>query len=429
MKKIIIAMVIFLWGAALYITVSTSVKKPLEYKRYLDDAKQFEKNEIYYDAILSYKKALSYDPENRDLYLRIADDCYLLGDKEGFESNCMSAIQIEGDNEAAVFKLIDYYLEENRKEDAISLLKTQAAAKENSEAIDAKLKLLAGEYEFLEGEFDGITDTCGNYMKIKSGEAYGILDAAGGQVIYPQYEQIGLFGSNGFAPVKKDDQYYYIDVNNYKRRVPEEPYESLGIANQNIIPARKEGKYGYLNENFQPVTEFVYDDLTPVLNGMGAAKKNGKWAIIGENFENLTEFEFDEVVRDDWGFCSRNGVVFVKSGEDYQLINKKGVQVGDKYKEVKAFVSEQPAAVKKSGKWMFITVDGKELELSSYEDAKSFSSIGYAPVRKNGKWGYIKSNGDFVIEPAFDSAKSFNSLGVAPVKIKEIWKLIKLDVY
>ena len=71
---------------------------------------------------------------------------------------------------------------------------------------------LAGEYQFMSGEFDGITDTCGNYMKVKAGEVYGILDASGNQVIYPEYEKIGMFGNNGFAPVQKEGQCYYIDT-------------------------------------------------------------------------------------------------------------------------------------------------------------------------------------------------------------------------
>lgn len=429
MKKAVIAAVLLLWGTALYTTVSTSVQKPLEYKKYLSEAKKFEKKEIYYDAILSYQKALEYRPDNWELYLNIADNCLLLGNEEAFEENCMTAIQTGEENEEAVFKLVDYYLETERRQNAISLLRSQASGKKNPEAIEAKLMSLAGEYQFMSGEFDGITDTCGNYMKVKAGEVYGILDASGNQVIYPEYEKIGMFGNNGFAPVQKEGQCYYIDTGNYKRRVPDEYYEELGIVNQGILPAKKDGKWGYLNEDFQPVTEFVYEDATPVLNSMAAVKKDGKWAVVGENFKQLTEFGFDEVVRDDWGFCSRNGVVFGKTGQEYRLINQEGMQIGGTYEEARAFVSEQPAAVKKDGKWLFVSSDGKETGGFSFEDAKSFSTIGYAPVRQNGKWGYIKMNGDFVIAPEFDSAKAFNSYGIAPVKKSGVWSLIKLDIY
>ena len=83
MKKAVIAAVLLLWGTALYTTVSTSVQKPLEYKKYLESSgKKFEKKEIYYDAILSYKKALEYRPDNWELYLNIADNCLLLGNEE-----------------------------------------------------------------------------------------------------------------------------------------------------------------------------------------------------------------------------------------------------------------------------------------------------------------------------------------------------------
>lgn len=58
-------------------------------------------------------------------------------------------------------------------------------------------------------------------------------------MIWPQYEKIGVFGTGGFAPVKTETSVYYIDQNNYKRRVPDGEYEELGIANQGVIPAKQ----------------------------------------------------------------------------------------------------------------------------------------------------------------------------------------------
>ena len=79
-----------------------------------------------------------------------------------------------------------------------------------------------------------------------------------------------MFGTGGFAPVKTETSVYYIDQNNYKRRVPDGEYEELGIANQGVIPAKQNGKWGYLDNNLKPITDFIYDAATPVVNSLAA---------------------------------------------------------------------------------------------------------------------------------------------------------------
>mgnify|MGYP000476559835 CR=1 FL=1 len=71
-------------------------------------------------------------------------------------------------------------------------------------------------------------------------------------------------------------------------------------------------------------------------------KKGEKWAIINTELKAVTDFGFDDIVCDDWGFCSRNGVVFAKIGEKYYLINSEGVQIGDEYDAVSPFCHPVP---------------------------------------------------------------------------------------
>ena len=146
-----------------------------------------------------------------------------------------------------------------------------------------------------------------------------------------------------------------------------------------------------------------------MLNGIAAVKKDEKWALIDKDLKIITDFGFDDVVRDAWGFCSRNGVVFVKTGEQYQLLNSSGVQIGENYEAVSPFISQNPAAVQQAGKWGFVSSEGEKVLDES--------------------WGFIKSNGDFVVNPQFADAKNFNSSGIAPVLSEGKWKLIQLDIY
>lgn len=429
MKKVVIAVVILLFGTAWWSTVRTFVSRPAEYRQCIKRAEEFEEKEIYYDAILAYRQALEIYPESMEIYLKMAEDYGKLGDTDGFEEMCNSAIALGGDNEEAIFMLADYYLENNDRSDAISLLRRQSKKKNNG-AILEKLLSLAGGYSFLNGEYDEISSPCSGYMYVKNGDKTGLIDETGREIIRPQYESIGLFGSSGFAPVRLEGKWFYIDQNNYKRREPDEDYDFLGVVNQGIIPAVKDEKWGYLNEEFEPLTEFAFDWATPVLNGIAAVKQGEKWALIDGNLKFLTEFGFDDVVMDEWGFCSRNGVVFVRVGEKYSLINNEGVKVGkESFDDVQPFVSGQAAAVEQAGKWGFLSADGEKVLECMYQEAKSFSGIGYAPVKVEGLWGYIKSNGDLVLDPEFEDAKIFNSKGIAPIKKDGFWRLIQLDIY
>ena len=429
MKKIMILMMAGMLGAAWYTTFTSAVEKPAEYRKYLQEAQKNEGKGIYYDAILSYKEALKYDEDNRNIYMKIAEDYKNLGDESGFVDACNSAISIDGDNEQAIMILADYYVEQDEKKDAIALLKKYIKSKKNNGALKAKLDSLAGDFQFIGEDYDAISDTCNHYMRVTSGEEKGILDEDGNSVLRAEYEHIGMFGENGFAPAEKDGEWYYIDTNGYKRRQPDEVYEYLGTLNEGVLPAEKNGKYGFLDENFNEKTEFEYDGATLMLNGIAAVKKGDKWALVNKDLKPFTDFGFDDVVTDAWGFCSRNGIVFVKTGEQYQLLNSSGVQIGENYEAVSPFISENPAAVQKAGKWGFVSSNGEKVLDCMFEKARSFSEIGYAAVQSDENWGFIKMNGDFVISSQFEDAKSFNNNGIAPVLSEGKWKLIQLDIY
>ena len=57
------------------------------------------------------------------------------------------------------------------------------------------------------------------------------------------------------------------------------------------------------------------------------------------------------------------------------------------FENARAFVSDQPAAVQKDGKWGFVSISGELVQECRYQDADSFSEIGYAPVEENDLWG------------------------------------------
>ena len=349
------------------------MKKPQEYEQLIKSAEEMEAKEIYYDAILNYQAALEYKSGNLSLNYKIAEDYKKLGEDEKYEQTMNEVISGSMENESMVLELADYYLENGDKTNAIALLKEQKN-RTGSKALGAKLQTLAGSYTTFGQSYDFISDPCSGFMKVEMDGQQGLTDSQGNVVIWPQYEKIGVFGTGGFAPVKTETSVYYIDQNNYKRRVPDGEYEELGIANQGVIPAKQNGKWGYLDNNLKPITDFIYDA--------------------------------------------------------YRLVGSDGTQKGTEvFEDARAFASKEPAAVMMEGKWGFVSDEGEIVQECRYEAAGSFSEIGYAPVQMDGAWGYIKENGDWVIEPQFDEAKCFNEKGLAPVMSNGAWSFIQLDVF
>ena len=131
------------------------------------------------------------------------------------------------------------------------------------------------------------------------------------------------------------------------------------------------------------------------------------------------------MVLDDCGFATSQNVYIAKLDGKYHIFDIDGKVKGDEgFDEAKAFVSDEPTAIKKDGKWGFVNKKGEVELMTEYSDIKPFSN-GFAAVCDGKKWGYINKNNTVVIDFEFNEAGSFNNSGIAAVK-KPAWKFIQL---
>ena len=84
MKKLMIAGMVILLGLSWWVTFSAVTEKPMEYRRHLAEAQKYEDKGIYYDAVLEYQKALEFNPDNANIYLKIAENYKSLQDETSF---------------------------------------------------------------------------------------------------------------------------------------------------------------------------------------------------------------------------------------------------------------------------------------------------------------------------------------------------------
>lgn len=431
MKRAILLAMISLFVLGWYVTGKGLTERPAEYNRLIAEGEHYESEKIYIKAIESYKNALTYNPKSVDIQTRIATDYLAIGDEASFINRCNSINETNGYPISVSILLADFYMERNRNEDAIALLMRALKENKNDEQLQERYDRLKYTYKDLYKSYDEIWAIRNNSAVFVHNGYYGLLNAEGQVKIRGANSWVGPLSSDGeMAAVEKDGEYYFADENGYRVEAPQEgqKVEALGVLEDNVAPAKINGKYGYINGKFEELSPFDWDDATAMKKGIAAVKQGGKWAFIDEKFQLLTDFIYDDVKTDEYGYCSMGGsYIFVKNGDAYQLVNEKGEPIGeDRYEDVFPFVEEAPASVKKNGKWGFISTDGNFVIDPQYENAKSFSG-GLAPVDTGNGWGYINEENQLVIADDFSDAGNFIR-GVAPVKYGTYWSMIKLNV-
>ncbi|GFI49146.1 beta-barrel assembly-enhancing protease [Lachnospiraceae bacterium] len=434
MKKYIILIFAILLGLSWYTAISDAINWPKYTKEHMQKAAELEKKGIYVDAVTEYEQALAYDPDNVDIRVKMAQAYLDSGNSSKFTAVCEKTAEAYQDRTEALDLLMEYYIENDYEHKAVKYLDDfmeDHPENQNAKEWYSKLK---GSYTELYCSYEEMSGIENNSMAVKRDELYGIADARGQQVIENEYKEIHPFSEDGFALAQKEDgTYIYIDEDGQTRKVPDPDYTKLGMISSKRVAACKNGKYGYLDENMEPVGKFNWDALTGLKGTTGAGKKDKKWVLVNKKGEPKGEQKYEDVVVDENGFCANQKRIFVKGEKGYYLINSKEKRIGRlTFDDAKAFTEEGYAAVCRDGKWGFVDKEGELAIDYTYEDARSFRN-GLAAVYVDGRWGYIDTDGKLIIKPRFIEATHVSESGTAAVKIEEDgeeeWRLIQLNIF
>jgi len=145
---------------------------------------------------------------------------------------------------------------------------------------------------------------------------------------------------------------------------------------QYVAVKNKENKWGYINEKFEVIIPFIYDNAMNFSMNLGWVKSNGKFHCINKDNEIVFSTDYDEVHPFKEGF----------------------------------------ALFKKNNKFGFVDRTGKVVVEPVYNSASDFSD-GLAKVKRSSYYGFIDYNGFVVIEFEFVSASDFSN-GIAVVENK-----------
>lgn len=434
MKRNVILAFIGLTAIAWISAINDMISTPQIVQEHLDKAESFENKEIFVDAVLEYQDALEYKTNDVDISLKMAQDYLAYGEDKKFIATCKKIAETNQEDSRALDTLMQYYIDNMQEDRAVKYLKTFTASYPEHEKAQMWMKKLQGSYTKLFCKYPTLNAAYNNAMIVYNGIAYGLVDSQGKELTECKYTEVHDYSEDGYALVlRENNTYAYVDRDGLARKAPDEKYTNLGLLNDNRVPVVKDGKYGFLDDNMEEKTEFIWESLTAVCNKRAAARKDGKWAIIGRNGKEKTEYIYDDVVTDENGVCSQQKVFIVKENGSYHIVDGKGKSQGEEtFEAAKAFNKNGYAAVQKNGKWGFINSKGELVIAYQYEDALSFSN-GYAAVFKDGKWGYIDEENSMALEPSFAYATSLTDDGTAAVKIVDEdgdeWQLIQLSIF
>lgn len=426
MRKNITILLVVLLAMGWVQGVSSLLAIPKEYETHLSAAEKYAKKEIYEDALEEYQSALLLKPENEEIKLSIAEMQLKLGDKTAFITGCEELIYADILNVQALNRLIEYYSENGKKDAIVDMLKRLKETEPENERVMELWKQYAGSYEIMGYSYENVKPFYFGYAVVESAGQPFIVGTNGKSVLDDIYEEVGYFSEDEqWAAVKKDGTWYYITTEEYKKIVPDEPFEQVGIISEGVIVVCKDGKYSFADTGLVPQSEESWDAASNMYEGIAAVKKDGKWALIDKRYKLITEYIYEDVKMDELGFVSFQERIFVKKDDGYHMVNCKNEEIGNLvYEDAKAFGKEGLTAVCIGGKWGFVNTEGELVIDCQYEDAKVFAN-GAAPVKQNGKWGYIDEKNNMIINPVFVDAHVFNEDGTAFVK-EELWTLIKL---
>ena len=211
------------------------------------------------------------------------------------------------------------------------------------------------------------------YFKLKRDDKWGILDSKLKPITPFKYDKIKDFDENGLCKVKIGKLMGLVNKQGVEQ-VPVE-YEDIELL--------------YDEENHQNDTRYY------------KAVLNKKWGIIDSNNNPITQFKYDDII---WWF-DENGLCKVKIGELMGLVNKQGVeQVPVEYEDIELLYDEEnhqndtryyKAVLNK--KWGIIDSYNNKITQIKYDESmycrREFDESGLCEVKIGKSYGLVNKQG------------------------------------
>ena len=282
----------------------------------------------------------------------------------------------------------------------------------------------------------GISDFNGGLASVfEAGKGFGYIDPSGKFVIGPTMEwgwgrpfhegiaSVLIVGKDGArnraAWINEKGEIIFTGMGN------EGSYFSEGL----MPMPNNDGKYGFVDKNFNFVISPQYDLAFEFFEGRAPVSVNGKWGFIDRSGKLVVPAKYDHV----WHFTdglarvridTAIGTVMTFEGKEIRYNYRHGfvdrdgnevisLQFADATRFSGGYALAAPSTLKRFG---IIDKRGNFIHQPEFESAEEFHE-GLAPVAVKRKYGYVDTSGNWVIRPRFEQAEAFRN-GLARVAWK-----------
>jgi len=274
-------------------------------------------------------------------------------------------------------------------------------------------------YEEIEGFMEGVSKVStfdGSYRY------YGFINRAGKEVVPVQYDYAENYIDRSLRfpkvlLVRKGN--LYTGYNRQGQILIPEGYTLISHFRSHRALVVRDGKYGFLDTNWQEIIPCEYDQAKDFVFGVSMAKKDGLWGMMDANAGEVLAFIYDDISRFNYPNTLR-----VKRQGKYGLISDSGKVIIPAIYESFHNLREDKIAVMKEGQYGYINIQGQEVIPFVYEWAGNFSQ-GFAIAKKDGKWGHISQKGEILSPFIYDKTGDFNQ-GYAYVQKGDLYGRINL---
>ena len=179
----------------------------------------------------------------------------------------------------------------------------------------------------------------GNYlMPVELNEKWGFIDNTGKTIINPQFDSVTYF-HNGIAMVILDGKYGFINTDGKYTTNPILDYVEFSYHYKvgDLCPYSQDNKIGYVNPtNGGAYIQPQYDDGGKFINGFAIVKKNGKYGYINQQNETITDFIYKSCK----DFTYDGYAVVKKENDKLCVIDKNGKQIGGEYDSIDIYSNQ-----------------------------------------------------------------------------------------
>lgn len=134
---------------------------------------------------------------------------------------------------------------------------------------------------------------------VKLNDKWGMIDKTGATIIPFEYDLIEERLKGDKIHVVKGKKAGLIDKSG-KVILPIE-YDFIGDVSNEMLPVRKDTKYGFLTMSTLELSALKYDKVLVCIKGW-FVQQNGKWALINLNQKELTPYKYDVMAQRDANF-------------------------------------------------------------------------------------------------------------------------------